>query len=236
MAITKSGLIQDLSRESSRYAYVIPDYDQCPDVYSRTSILLEWVGTQKRVLELGCSTGFMSKYLMQKRHCSIVGVEIDASAAAQARDWCHEVLVRDLQNPNWISGLPERGFDVVLLADVLEHLIDPQALLKQVQPLLAQNASIIISLPNVVYWGNRLSILLGRFQYQAFGILDHTHLRFFTPKTARDMIEKAGYRITKFHPVFGGRLSGRARPFAQWLALRFPGLFAFQLLFEATAR
>lgn len=235
MAIPQSGFMQGLPRESSRYEYVIPDYEQSPDSYSRTYILLEWVGKHKRVLELGCSTGFMSRYLVQKRDCSVVGVEADAAAAAQARQWCREVLECDLQNPNWINGLEQRTFDVVLMADVLEHLKDPRDLLEQVHPLLAPDATLVICVPNVVYWGNRVSILLGRFDYQPFGILDHTHLRFFTPGTAREMIQAAGYRITKFHPVLGGRFSGRTRPFGQWLAFRFPGLFAFQLLFEATA-
>jgi 2-polyprenyl-3-methyl-5-hydroxy-6-metoxy-1,4-benzoquinol methylase len=225
--------VQRLCRESSRYEYVIPDYEQHPDVYSRNWILLEWVGSHKRVLELGCSTGFFSKYLRQKRACSVVGVEVDPLAAAQARKFCNEVLLCDLNSPEWIAGLPMEAFDVVLMGDVLEHLIEPQAVLEQIQPMLAPNASIIISLPNVVYWGTRLKILFGRFEYESFGILDHTHLRFYTPKTARKMIESAGYEIRRFHPVFGGPLSGYARPVWQRLANWFPGVFAGQLLFEA---
>ena len=235
MAITRSGLTQGFSRESSRYEYVIPDYEQHPDVYSRTCILLEWVGAGKRVLELGCSTGFMSKYLTQKRGCSVVGIEIDPAAAAQAEKSCREVLVRDLGARDWISGLPKKAFDVVLIGDVLEHLADPAALLFQIRSLLDSNAILVISLPNIVHWITRLKILFGHFDYELGGTLDHTHLRFYTPKTAREMIESAGYRITKFHPAFGGRLSGHARPVWQWLAHRLPGLFAFQLLFEAKA-
>jgi 2-polyprenyl-3-methyl-5-hydroxy-6-metoxy-1,4-benzoquinol methylase len=233
--ITRTGLAQGLSRESSRYEYIIPDYEQQPDAYSRTWILLEWVGFGKRVLELGCSTGFMSKYLTQKRGCSVVGIEIDPAAAAQAEKSCLEVLVRDLGARDWINGLPKKAFDVVLMGDVLEHLAEPAALLVQIQPLLDSNAILVISLPNIVHWITRFKILLGHFEYELGGTLDHTHLRFYTPKTARELIESAGYRITKFHPAFGGRLSGHARPVWQWLAHRFPGLFAFQLLFEAKA-
>jgi O-antigen biosynthesis protein len=224
-----------LSRDSRRYLYDIPDYEQQPDVYSRTWILLEWVGTGKRVLELGCSTGFMSQYLAQKRGCSVVGVEVDPEAAAQAKKSCREVFVEDLNCPGWTICLPERAFDVVLMADVLEHLADPQGLLIEIRSLLDANASLVISIPNVVHWITRLKIMFGRFVYESSGTLDHTHLRFYTPKTARKMIESAGYRITRFHPAFGGRLSGHARPVWQQLAHWFPGLFAFQLLFEAKA-
>jgi 2-polyprenyl-3-methyl-5-hydroxy-6-metoxy-1,4-benzoquinol methylase len=233
MTANQTSSVQRLCRESSRYEYVIPDYEQHPDVYSRNWILLEWVGTHKRVLELGCSTGFFSKYLRQMRACSVVGLEVDPVAAAEARKFCNEVLLSDLNSAEWMKGLPRQAFDVILMGDVLEHLIEPQAVLEQIQPMLAPNASIIISLPNIVYWGTRLKILFGRFEYESFGILDHTHLRFFTPKTAQKMIESAGYEIIRFHPVFGGPLSGYARPVWQRLANWFPGIFAGQLLFEA---
>ena len=233
MADSQTGLTPRLSRESSRYDTLIPDYEARPDIYSRTYILLEWVGTGKRVLELGCSTGYMSRYMTQKRDCSVIGIEVDTTAAAQAGKFCREVLVRDLNRPDWVAGLANKAFDVVLMGDVLEHLIDPLDLLIQVRALLDSNATLVICLPNVVHWITRLKILFGRFDYEAGGTLDHTHLRFYTVKTAREMIETAGYRITKFHPAFGGSLSGHARPVWQWLARWFPGIFAIQLLYEA---
>jgi 2-polyprenyl-3-methyl-5-hydroxy-6-metoxy-1,4-benzoquinol methylase len=221
------------SRESSRYEYDIPDYERHPDPYDRTWVLVDWIGAGKSVLELGCSTGFMSRYLTQQRGCSVVGIEVDESAAVQAGKFCHHVLVRDLNRPDWMTGLGEREFDVVLMADVLEHLADPSTLLAQLRPLLNKNASIVICLPNVVHWITRLKVLFGHFDYAACGTLDHTHLRFYTPESAREMIESAGYQITRFHPAFGGRLSGYARPIWQMLANLFPGLFAIQILFEA---
>jgi hypothetical protein len=74
---------------------------------------------------------------------------------------------------------------------------------------------------------------MGQFDYQPWGTFDHTHLRFFTLKTARELIESVGYRIIRFHPAFGGRMSGHARPMWQVLARTIPGLFAYQFLFEA---
>ena len=225
--------LPELSNESSRYLYIIPDYETHPDPYSRTRILLDWVGTGKRVLELGCSTGYMSQYIAQKRNCSVTGIEIDRAAAEQAVKFCREVMVRDLNCPDWISGLRKGQFDVVLMADVLEHLVLPRELLVQTRELLDADTTVVICLPNVVHWITRIKILFGRFDYENAGTLDHTHLRFYTVKTARELIESAGYRITRFHPVFGGSLSGYVRPFWQCLANWFPGIFAFQLLYEA---
>jgi len=202
------------------------------DAYDRTWVLLQWVGTGKRVLEVGCSTGYMSRHLMQ-RNCCVTGIEVDADAAEKARPYCSEVLIRDLNAPDWMAGVSGKAFDVVLLGDVLEHLVDPSALLMQIGTLLDEEGSVVISLPNVVHWITRLRILLGQFNYMPAGTLDHTHLRFFTVKTARKLIEGSGFRIVRFRPAIGGRMSGHARPIWHCLALLLPGLFAFQLLFQA---
>lgn len=202
------------------------------DAYDRTWLLLEWVGTNKRVLEVGCSTGYMSR-LMAARNCIVTGIEIDPKAAECARAHCRDVHVRDLNAPDWTLGLPTGAFDVVLFGDVLEHLIDPTGALHGIKEFLASDGAVVISLPNVVHWVTRLKLLCGQFNYESWGTLDHTHLRFYTVKTARELIENAGYRITRFHPAFGGSLSGYARPIWQLLARWFPGIFAFQLLYEA---
>jgi SAM-dependent methyltransferase len=221
------------SDSSLRYRYDVPDYDLQPDAYSRTRILLSWVGKSKRVLELGCSTGYMSKYMVEKQDCSVVGIELDPAAADCARSFCREIFVRDLNESHRFAGIVKHSFDVVLMGDVLEHLVDPLGLLIQIRELLDANAKIVICLPNVLHWLTRIKMLLGRFDYEAAGTLDHTHLRFFTEKSSRELIAAAGFQVTRFYPAFGGRLAGHARPMWQTLANWFPGLFAFQLLYEA---
>jgi 2-polyprenyl-3-methyl-5-hydroxy-6-metoxy-1,4-benzoquinol methylase len=217
------------SKASSRYeSGVVKTWGE----YDRNRFLLEWVGVGKRVLEVGCSTGYMSRDLAE-RGCCVIGIEVDPIAAERARAYCQAVYVLNLDAPDWIESLPERGFDVVLLADVLEHLVMPNETLLQLRGLLNSDGALVISLPNVVHWITRLKILFGQFNYEPWGTLDHTHLRFFTTKTARALIEAAGYRTTRFHPVIGGSLAGHARPVWQWLAHTAPGLFAYQLLFEA---
>jgi methionine biosynthesis protein MetW len=200
--------------------------------YDRNWILLDWVGTGKRVLEVGCSTGYMSR-LMAERNCVVTGIEVDVEAAEKARRYCSEVYVMDLDSDDWVPSLRDKGFDVVLLGDVLEHLVDPLKVLHRMQEVLGKDGSLVISLPNVVHWATRLKILMGQFDYQSLGTLDHTHLRFFTLKTARELIESVGYRIVRFHPAFGGRISAHVRPIWQVLARSMPGLLAYQFLFEA---
>ena len=219
-----------LSKASSRYEP--PESAMRGDAYDRNRILLDWVGNGKRVLEVGCSTGFMSR-LMVERNCIVTGIEVDAEAAGRARRYCENVHVLDLNRCDWIKDIHDKAFDVVLLGDVLEHLVDPACVLGQIAEVLTTEGSLVISLPNVVHWQTRLKILMGQFDYQPWGALDHTHLRFFTLKTARELIESAGYRIIRFHPAFGGRMSGHARPVWQVLARAMPGFFAYQFLFEA---
>jgi len=223
------GCVVGYSKSSLRYE---PETVVRDDPYNRNTILLNWVGNGKRVLEVGCSTGYFSR-VMVEQNCVVTGIEVDPEAAERARSYCEKVHVLDLNAGDWIKSLPKGAFDVVLLGDVLEHLVDPWNVLRQAAEVLDTGGSLVISLPNVVHWMTRLEILLGRFNYQPWGTLDHTHLRFFTVKTARSLIESAGYRIVRFHPVFGGRLSGHARPAWQVLARSMPGLWAYQLLFEA---
>ncbi len=220
----------EFSRASARYEI---SSVMRQDKYDRTRILLEWIGGGKRVLEVGCSTGYISRLLME-RQCDVTGVEIDPAAAEQARSYCREVLVLDLNSPLWVRSLGNRTFDVVLLADVLEHLADPWRVLREITGLLDAAGSMVISLPNLVHFVTRAKIALGQFNYASTGTLDHTHLRFFTLKTARELIQSAGYRITRFHPAVGGRrLSINVRRALQFLARFAPGLFAYQMLFEA---
>jgi len=220
----------EFSRASARYesSSVIRN-----SKYDRTRKLLDWVGQGKHVLEVGCSTGYMSRLLVEAK-CDVTGVEVDPAAAQQARSHCREVLVLDLNSPQWVGNLGGRKFDVVLLADVLEHLVDPWRVLRDITRALDKNGALVISLPNVVHFLTRTKIALGQFNYTPTGILDHTHLRFFTIKTAREMIESCGYRITRFHPAIGGgRVSDRVRFALQFSAKFAPGLFAYQMLFEA---
>lgn len=191
------------------------------DPYKTHSLVVGYVGSDKRVLEVGCSSGYVSRAL-QERGCRVTGIELDLAAAAEAKRWCERVLVGDIESLD--LGALESGYDVLLLADVLEHLRDPVVALRRLRPLLSPTGYAVISVPNVANWAMRLGLLAGRWNYTERGILDNTHLRFFTLRTIRSTLADGGFRIQTLDvscpvplnpPVAVSRLAhslGRLRP------------------------
>ena len=151
-----------------------------------------------RVLELGCATGYMSEVLVRRLGCNVTGFELLPEAAAVAREHCGRVLVGDAETFDFERALAGERFDAVLFADVLEHLRDPGALLRRLRPLLAEGGAAVASIPNVAHASVRLALLAGEFRYRETGLLDRTHLRFFTRESVEDLFEGAGYAITKW--------------------------------------
>ena len=196
----------------------------------RNTLLLNWIGREKRVLEMGCATGFFSRFIAANG-CRVVGVEYDPQAAAIARSHCEQVIVGDLNVSDWKQQIVGR-FDAVVFGDVLEHLLDPLQALRECRDLLADNGTIIVSIPNVAHWSNRLSLLRGHWDYTDIGLLDRTHVRFFTVSTARQLFIDAGYQILRFHPVIGGTGAGKMPALWTILTNLMPNLMGYQLLFE----
>jgi SAM-dependent methyltransferase len=166
-----------------------------PPPYSSHDKMLQWIGHDRSVLELGCASGYFSKLLLQQG-CHIVGVEIDPAAAQLARQYCSDVVIGDLNTLERID-YPENSFDVVLLADVLEHLVDPVTALGRWARYAKDEGQVMVSVPNVANWWTRRELLCGRWDYADSGILDRTHLHFYTRKTARQLIRLAGLEIVK---------------------------------------
>lgn len=147
-----------------------------------------------RVLDVGCATGYLARYLADARGCEVVGVELDSVAAGEARAHCSEVVVGDITSPETRRRL-DGPFDVVVVADVLEHLVDPGGTLRYARTLLGEDGTVVASIPNVAVWRSRLQLAAGRFDYADSGTFDRTHLRFFTRRTARALAEESGYRV-----------------------------------------
>jgi 2-polyprenyl-3-methyl-5-hydroxy-6-metoxy-1,4-benzoquinol methylase len=214
---------------SSRYATSVVG-----DKYDRHRIFIEMVGFNRDVLELGCSTGFLSRHFVENG-CKVTGVEIDAEAAEAARSACDRVETIDINDAGWINRVGGR-FDAILFGDVLEHLVDPLKTLCLSRQLLRDDGYIVISLPNVAHWTVRLKLLTGNFDYKDQGVLDTTHLRFFTMKSALKLVEQAGFKVREFRPIIGGKLSGHFRRSWQLGARLFPGVFAVQMIFLVTPK
>jgi len=155
------------------------------------------VGRNREVLDIGCGEGFFAAEL-KKAGNRVVGV--DALPAASQKDALEEYVSADLNDPAAVvRAIGGRRFDRVLLLDVLEHLSRPEPLLRDARAALKPNGCVVVSLPNVAHFAVRLALLFGRFNYAERGILDRTHLHFYTRKTARRMLEEAGYEILEMH-------------------------------------
>ncbi|MHB1739715.1 MAG: methyltransferase domain-containing protein [Actinomycetes bacterium] len=153
------------------------------------------------VLDLGCATGLISEQLVA-RGCTVVGVEIDPVAASHARRWCTHVEVADLETVDLARVLHRWGpFDVVLAADILEHLVEPGAVLARARKLLAPHGMLVTSVPNVAHSSVRMALLQGRFPYTPTGLLDSTHLRFFTAESMVAMLSSGGFTPQQIHRV-----------------------------------
>ena len=168
------------------------------------SQIVNMVKNNSDVLEIGCSTGFMSKYLKEEKGCRVVGVEINPSSAKKAKLFCKQVIVGNIEDDNIFNKI-DTMFDVIIFADVLEHLAAPDKILLKIKKFLKSDGFILISIPNIAYWRIRKNLLFGKFEYTDEGILDKTHLRFFTLKTTKRMIQDCGYTIVDFG-VAGGRM------------------------------
>jgi hypothetical protein len=127
-----------------------------------------------------------------------VGIELSPAAAEIARGHCEKVVIGDAESLDLCDALGVDRFDVILFSDVLEHLRDPAALLKRVRPFLTDGGSIIASIPNIAHGSVRLALLHGEFRYRELGLLDNTHIHFFTRESIQDTFEASGYLITQW--------------------------------------
>jgi 2-polyprenyl-3-methyl-5-hydroxy-6-metoxy-1,4-benzoquinol methylase len=177
------------------------------------------------VLDVGAWTGAHGHWLAERRGATVDGVELNADAAAEARGY-REMVVGSIEDP----ALRERvgsGYDAILFLDVLEHLVYPEKVLRAVRRWLAPGGVVLCSIPNVAHWRVRLALLRGRFDYEDSGLLDRTHQRWYTRRTAQELVREAGYELTwedavvPQHP----RVSVPQR-------LLHPELFAYQFLIE----
>jgi 2-polyprenyl-3-methyl-5-hydroxy-6-metoxy-1,4-benzoquinol methylase len=151
-------------------------------------------GTPK-VLDVGCGRGQLGGAIHDLGY-RVTGIERNPEAAARAGGRLDEVVPIDLADPAVAeAALADRRFDVILFADVLEHLPDPLAVLRFYLRFLAPGGRVIISLPNIACWDRRLALMLGRFDYADAGIMDRTHLRFFTFRTAGILVREAGLTV-----------------------------------------
>lgn len=159
--------------------------------------MLRLVGQNKNVLEIGCSTGSQTRLMRNNLNCIVTGVEINATAAEEARPYCQQVIVGDIEGLDLNSAFGNARFDVITFGDVLEHLRDPRAVLEKIKPFLTETGYVVASVPNIAHASVVFELCHGRFDYQPTGLLDDTHIRFFTKRSVTRTFEDAGFLITK---------------------------------------
>lgn len=175
---------------SKKYIYEIPDNENHP-----AKKVIKWIKSDSKVLEIGCASGIQSRILKENLGCRVTGLEIDPSAAVDAKPYCEEVIIGSIEEIDLSLALKDEKFDAILFVDVLEHLIDPLATLKKILPFLNEDGVVISSIPNISHSAICWELAHGRFDYQKYGLLDNTHIRFFTKKNIIKLFEDAGYHI-----------------------------------------
>lgn len=163
-----------------------------PDLLAKVPV------TARRVLEIGCGTGgFARAYRDINPACEYWGVELFADAAAEARTVLDHVVIGSIESADVVAALDEargdRRFDVLIFGDVLEHLLDPWTVLETLRARMEPGAVVCVCVPNVGHWTLVREQLLGRWNYADAGLLDRTHLRFFSHDTSVEMLSRAGW-------------------------------------------
>ncbi len=147
-----------------------------------------------RILDIGCGTGSMGRGIRTRwGNVTLVGIEKDAARGFEAKAYYDRVIIADAAT--WEADLGEESFDTIVMADVLEHVEDPVKLLKKYVPYLSPQGVLVLSVPNIRYHEVLGGLAQGRFDYQEQGILDRSHLRFFTRKTLVELLEQTGLQI-----------------------------------------
>lgn len=207
------------------------------------AILLRLVGNDKAVLEIGPATGYMTRVMTQMQNCRVTALEKDAQAAAEAAPYLQSLIVGDLENSRDLENI-EGEFDVVLIADVLEHLAFPDPALCVLHDHLRPGGHLIVSIPNVAHWSVRRALLSGRWELQDRGLMDRTHLRWYTRRSAMALLGSTGYHIIQrrcsyvfpahWRLGWGPRLAAWAQ--GRSMSPAFDELFGIQHIFVAVGK
>ena len=157
--------------------------------------VVRMVGAGKRVLELGSGPGSITR-LLKDNQCRVTALELDATAIEIVAEYCENVYSCDLNDPAWPAKVAAFDkYEVIVAGDVLEHLYDPWAVLSSMRSLLAVDGYVVISLPHIGHNAIVACLLSGDFEYQPWGLLDKTHIRFFGIKNIQKLFNDAGFKI-----------------------------------------
>ncbi len=175
----------------------------------------------KKILDMGCATGYIGSELKMMGNY-VVGVDISEPAVKQAREKLDEAYAMNIVG-DWPEEIKKRKFDLIIMAEILEHVFDPANILKKAHSILAEGGEAIITTPNILAWHHRIKFVFGKFKYENQGTFDFGHIRFFTYPYLKKILNESGFRIVKEnHIIYPGKLTK---------ILRFwPSMFANQFI------
>jgi len=206
---------------------------------------LKLIKKNSLILEIGCSSGFLTRFLRENLNCQIDAVEKDMEVAEKAKRFARRMIAGSIEDEGALRQITDQ-YDYILLLDVLEHLFNPEKVLKALRKNLKKDGKILASTPNIASWPSRKDLFLkGKFEYEESGLFDRTHIHFFTYKTFIKLFEEVGFTAISVYPEIirlpfqltlqkipfvGTRLfSG----FYTKMASLFPNLAYFHFLIEA---
>lgn len=175
-------------------------YDFELDLSSKNSVSLIINKVRKKgstVLEFGPAAGRMTRYLKENLNCKVYIVEIDQEAAQKAATFAEEAVIGNIEDYVWYERFKDLKFDYIIFADVLEHLYYPQTVLKKCAELLNEDGSILTSIPNIAHNSVIIDLLQNKFEYRKTGLLDDTHIRFFTYSSLKNMFRSCTLDIVE---------------------------------------
>lgn len=172
-------------------------YEYHVSPHTAAAKIVRMVGDRKRILELGPGPGAITR-LLHANACQVTALELDPKAIEIVTPFCERVLSCNLNDLAWPELLANVSpFDAVVAGDVLEHLYDPWETLARLAPLLAPDGYVILSVPHAGHNAVISCLLAGRFEYQPWGLLDKTHIRFFCINDIQRLATEAGYKIVE---------------------------------------
>lgn len=166
------------------------------------NIILDHILPNSRILEFGCANGRMTRYMSTVLNCRVDIVEYDKELFSKAKKYAVRGICGDILEYKWLRAFCDETYDYIIFADVLEHLSAPQTVLEKCRDLLKDTGIIWISVPNIAHNDIIINLFKNKFNYSETGLLDKSHIHFFTEQTAEEMFINAGYHVSYKDGIF----------------------------------
>lgn len=213
------------------------------DVNESPGMIVDLIDPGSKVLDVGCGDGSLARLMIQKKAATVLGIEPNLVRAKAAGETGLFVINSDF---NQQALPPDSLFDVIVFADVLEHMVHPPDALILAKKYLRREGFVIASIPNVAHWTVRLNLLKGNFNYSEIGIMDASHVRWFTAKTLVSLFEDCGYVVDSLQGASGTWMheykstlpwkwlsENGKKAIIQFMTNKFSGLFSSQYVIKA---